>query len=242
MKILITIPVLNEENELEKNIKILADFLAKNLKYDWEIEIADNGSIDKTQEIGERLAREKSGKTLLRQGFEGHVKYRRLEERGRGRALKKSWSGSDAEILSYMDVDLSTNLKSFPPLIDKIISGADVATGSRLLKASRTKRQIKREILSRGYNLLVKLMFQNKFSDAQCGFKAITKKAAAALLPKIENDNWFFDTELLLLAERAGFKIAEVPVEWIEDLDSKVKIFKTVMEDIKGLIRVKREK
>lgn len=232
MKILITIPVLNEENELEKNIKILAGFLAENLKYDWEIEIADNGSTDKTREIGERLARENNNR----------VKYRRLEERGRGRALKKSWTGSDAEILSYMDIDLSTNLKSFPPLIDKITDGADVAIGSRLLKASRTKRQFKREILSRGYNLLIKLMFQNKFSDAQCGFKAINKKAASALLPKIKNNEWFFDTELLLLTEREGFRIAEVPVEWIEDLDSRVKIIKTIAEDVKGLIRIRLER
>lgn len=242
MKILITIPVLNEEKELEKNIKILADFLAKNLKYDWEIEIADNGSIDKTQEIGEKLAREKGGQTLLRQDFGGHVKYLRIEERGRGRALKKSWSESDADILSYMDVDLSTNLKSFPPLVDKLINGADVAIGSRLMKGSRIKRQIKREILSRGYNLLIKIFFQSKFSDAQCGFKAIKKQAASALLPKIENNEWFFDTELLLLSERAGYKIAEVPVEWIEDLDSRVKILKTVIEDIKGLARVKFSK
>lgn len=229
MKILITIPVLNEEKELEKNINILASFLAKNLKYDWEIEIADNGSIDKTQEIGKKLAKNSSGK----------IKYLRLEKRGRGRALKKSWSKSDADMLTYMDVDLSTNLKSFPPLIDKIINGADISIGSRLLKASQIKRQLKREILSRGYNILIKLFFQNKFSDAQCGFKAIKKEAASALLPKIKDNEWFFDTELLLLAERNGFKIAEVPVEWIEDLDSRVKIFKTVMEDVKGLIRLK---
>lgn len=229
MKILITIPVLNEEKELEKNIKILADFLAKNFKYDWEIEIADNGSTDKTQSIGERMAHEANSK----------VKYLRLEERGRGRALKKSWFKSDADIVSYMDVDLSTNLTAFPPMIKKITNGADVATGSRLMKTSRIKRQIKREILSRGYNILIKLMFQNKFSDAQCGFKAISRKAAKELLPKTKDNEWFFDTELLLLAERYGYKIGEVPVEWIEDLDSRVKIFKTVVEDIKGLIRLK---
>jgi len=231
MKILITIPVLNEEKELEKNVKILAVFLAKNLKYDWEIEIADNGSTDRTGEIGRKLAENSAGR----------IKYLRLEERGRGRALKKSWSGSDAEILSYMDVDLSTNLESFPPLVDKIINGTDIAIGSRLLKTSDTRRQFGREILSRGYNILIKLMFGNKFSDAQCGFKAIKKEAASKLLLKIKNNEWFFDTELLLLAERDGFTIAEVPVKWIEDLDTRVKILKTVIEDLKGLFRVRFE-
>lgn len=228
MKVLITIPVLNEEKELEKNIKILADFLAKNFKYDWEIEIADNGSIDKTPQIAKKLSAENK-----------KIKYLRLEEKGRGRALKKSWTESNADILSYMDVDLSTNLKSFPPLIEKIINGADIAIGSRLLKNSQTTRQIKREILSQGYNLLIKAMFWNKFSDAQCGFKAITKKTADTLLSKIKNNEWFFDSELLLLAERYKFKIAEVPVEWVEDLDSRVNILKTVIEDIKGLVRIK---
>lgn len=233
MKILITIPVLNEEKELAKNVKILAGFLSKNLKYDWEIEIADNGSIDRTQEIGKQLMANNRN----------YIKYLRLEERGRGRALKKSWLKSDADIVSYMDVDLSTNIKAFPPLLETIIAnGADIAIGSRLLKNSQTTRQIKREILSRGYNLLIKAMFWNNFSDAQCGFKAITKKAAMNILPKIENNEWFFDSELLLLAERNNFKIAEVPVEWVEDLDSRVKILKTIIEDVRGLIRIKSNK
>ncbi len=228
MKVQITIPVLNEEKELEGSIKTLKNFLIANFKYDWEILIADNGSTDKTPEIGKNLNQS-----------DNRIKYLRLEIKGRGRALKKSWSGSDADILSYMDVDLSTNLKAYPSLIDKIINGADIAIGSRLLKDSHTKRQIKREIISQGYNLLVKLMFGNKFSDAQCGFKAISRKAAAKLLPEIEDNAWFFDTELLLLAEKKGYRIAEVPVTWVEDLDSRVKIFKTAIDDIKGLFRLK---
>lgn len=233
MKVLITIPVLNEERDLEKNIKILAGFLSKNFNYEWEIEIADNGSSDRTPEIGKKLAENSIGK----------IKYLRLEKRGRGLALKESWQKSNADILSYMDVDLSTNLEAFPELIGKIATGtADIAIGSRLLKTSRTKRQIKREILSRGYNILVKLLFRNGFSDAQCGFKAIKKEVANMLLLKIKDISWFFDTELLLLAERHGYKIGEVPVEWIEDLDSRVNILKTAIEDIKGLARVKFEK
>lgn len=228
MKILIAIPVLNEEKELEKNVKILADFLGRGFKYSWEITVVDNGSIDKTQEIGRRMA-------IL----DERIKYLRLEERGRGKALKKAWLASDADILSYMDVDLSTNLKSFSPLIDKIINGADISIGSRLMKDSQTTRQLKREIISRAYNFLIKLMFNNKFSDAQCGFKAITKEAANELLSKVVDNKWFLDTELLLLAEKNGYKIAEVPVEWIEDLDSRVNIIKTAIDDIQGLIRLK---
>lgn len=231
MKVQITIPVLNEEKELEKSINTLRNFLTENFKYDWEIVIADNGSIDKTQEIGKKLAEADS-----------RVKYLRLEIKGRGRALKRSWSESNADIVSYMDVDLSTNLKAYPSLINKIINGADIAIGSRLLKDSHTERQIKREIISQCYNLLVKLMFRNKFSDAQCGFKALSRKAAAKLLPEIEDNAWFFDTELLLLAEKKGYKIAEVPVTWVEDLDSRVKILKTAFDDIKGLLRLKLKK
>lgn len=228
MKVSISVPVLNEEKELEVNISKLCAFLIKGFKYDWEIVIVDNGSNDKTQEIGLRMSK-----------MDSKIKYLRLEERGRGRALKRSWSQSDADILSYMDVDLSTNLKSFPILIEEIATGADVAIGSRLMKNSHIVRQFKREMLSRGYNLLIKLMFWNKFSDAQCGFKAIGKKAARELLPKIVDNKWFFDTELLILAEKKGYRIAEVPVEWIEDLDSRVKIFQTAIDDIKGLIRLK---
>jgi len=228
IKVLITVPVLNEEYDLEKNIKILADFSTKNFNYEWEIEIADNGSSDKTPEIGQKLANENN-----------RIKYLRLEKRGRGLALKESWQKSNADILSYMDVDLSANIEAFPKLIEEIMKGADIAIGSRLSKFSRTKRQPKREIISRGYNLLIKLLFQNKFSDAQCGFKMIKREVAKALLPKIKDDSWFFNTELLFLAERCGYKISEVPVEWIEDLDSRVNILKTAIEDIKGLVRIK---
>lgn len=225
----IVIPVLNEEKCLERNIIILIDFLKKNFKYRWEIIIVDSNSIDNTPQIAQNLCDKYSGK----------VHYVYLKEKGRGRALKKCWLERDADILSYMDVDLSTNLEAFPKLIDLVVDGADIAIGSRLFKTSHIKRQLKREILSRGYNLLIKLMFQNRFSDAQCGFKACKRKVIQEILPNVQNNNWFFDTELLLLAERNGYKIAEVPVEWVEDLDSRVKIFQTVIENIKELIRVR---
>jgi len=234
MKISIVIPCYNEEKILEKNINVIRNFLLGKdiyphfLKYNWEIIIADNGSTDRTLEIAKNLSQKYK-----------NVSYTHLNQKGRGRVLKKCWLESKADILSYMDVDLSTNLKSFPELIKKITDGQNIAIGSRLIKGANTKRNLKREILSRGYNALVKILFQTKFSDAQCGFKAITKKSAQQLIPLIKDNSWFFDSELLILAEKRGYKISEVPVEWIEDLDSRVKIFKTVFDDIKGLLRMR---
>jgi hypothetical protein len=163
-------------------------------------------------------------------------------QRGRGLALKRVWSESEADILSYMDVDLSTNLLAFPVMIRVLITGDfDLVTGSRLQKSSRTARCLKREILSRGYNKIVRLMFETELSDFQCGFKAITARAARVLLPKIQDDSWFFDTELLLNAEHHGYRILDLPVEWVEGPDSQVKIIRTAVDDIKGLLRVRRE-
>lgn len=226
----VVIPVYNEEKALPKSIFQLSSFLAKNLSCRWRIIIADNASIDKTPEVGKGLAQENNG-----------VFYTRLNEKGRGRALRKTWSESKADVLSYMDVDLSTNLDAFPELINRIINDKfDIAIGSRLKKGAHTTRQWKREIISRCYNLMIKAFFPSRtFSDAQCGFKAISHRASKKLLPNIKNNEWFFDSELLLRAEQYGFKIAEVPVEWIEDLDTRVNIIKTAVEDIKGLFRVR---
>jgi len=164
-----------------------------------------------------------------------------LEEKGRGQAVKKTWTESAAHVLSYMDVDLSTHLSAFPPLIEALMSGAfDVATGSRLLKPSLTTRGLKREAVSRCYNLLIKALFHTKFSDAQCGFKAITRKAAQELLPLVEDNGWFMDTELLILAEKLGYRIFDLPVRWVEDSDSRVKIWRTALGDLQGMARVHR--
>jgi glycosyltransferase involved in cell wall biosynthesis len=166
-----------------------------------------------------------------------------LKEKGRGRALKTAWSASEADVVAYMDVDLSTNLWSFLPLVAPLATGhSDVAIGSRLLRGAMVTRQWKRELISRCYNLLIKAMFGNGFSDAQCGFKAIKRSVAQELLPWVEDNEWFFDTELLLLAEERGYRISEVPVDWIEDLDSRVDITSTALEDIKGLFRVRKER
>ena len=166
-----------------------------------------------------------------------------LEEKGRGRALKTAWLASEVEIVAYMDVDLSTNLWSFLPLVASLATGhSDVAIGSRLLRGAMVTRQWKHEVISRCYNLLIKGMFGNGFSDAQCGFKAIKRGVAQELLPQIEDEEWFFDTELLLLAEERGYRISEVPVDWVEDLDSRVDIAQTTMKDVKGLLRVRAQR
>lgn len=229
MLVNITIPVFNEETILPSSIATLHTFLREHCRFEWEIVIANNASTDSTLEVARRLSSELDG-----------VRVVHLDQKGRGRALKRVWTESRADILSYMDVDLSSNLYAFPPLIEALISGGfDLGTGSRLLKGSTTKRSFKREVISRTYNILVKLFFFTKFSDAQCGFKAITKEAAAKLLPKIEDTGWFFDTELLVIAEKTGYRIFDLPVSWVEDLDSRVKIIRTAVDDIKGLIRVR---
>jgi glycosyltransferase involved in cell wall biosynthesis len=229
MLVNVTIPVYNEEKILPKSIASLHSFLEQHCRFDWEIVIANNASIDGTLEVAKRLSKELS-----------NVRVVHLEQKGRGRALKKTWTESKADIVSYMDVDLSSNLFAFPPLIEALLSGGfDIGIGSRLLKASTTKRSFKREMISRVYNLMVKSFFFTKFSDAQCGFKALTRKAADELLPKIEDNGWFFDTELLVIGERLGYRIFDLPVSWVEDMDSRVKIVRTALDDIRGLIRVK---
>ncbi|WP_174843610.1 glycosyltransferase family 39 protein [Candidatus Nanosynbacter featherlites] len=227
----IVVPVLNEEKILQKSIMTLDGYMAKHLPYRYQITIADNGSQDKTLEIAKNLAEKHRS-----------VRVVSLVERGRGRALKRVWQNSPADILAYMDVDLSTSLDDFLPMIQPLVAGeAGVAIGSRLLKDSRTSRGVKREFISRCYNNIIKWTSGTKFSDAQCGFKAIRRDVAAKFLPKIKDNEWFFDTELLIKTERAGVPIYEQPVTWIEDTDSRVKIVKTAVDDLKGLYRVNKE-
>lgn len=224
----VVIPVYNEEAALEKSVLALREFLQKNCPIEWRVVVANNASTDSTIEIAKRLS----------ERFKD-VGYVHLDVKGRGRALRKAWLESDADIVSYMDVDLSTNLRFFPPLIQALLNGYDVAIGSRLMPASRVTRTLKREVISRCYNLLVKALFFTTFSDAQCGFKGLTRLAARKLVPLVKDESWFFDTELLILAEKKGYRIKEVPVEWIEDLDSRVHIVRTATDDIKGLLRVR---
>ncbi len=226
----VVIPVYNEERDLECSVTTLRQFLLDNVDYAWRIVVADNASTDRTLDIAKELA----GR------YPQQVTYVHLDQKGRGRALRRAWTESDADIVSYMDVDLSTDLSAFPPLIDGLIdSEYDVAIGSRLKPGAQVERGLKREFISRSYNLLIKLLFWHSFSDAQCGFKAVTRRAVQDIVPLIKDQAWFFDSELLLLAERMGYKIFEVPVKWTDDPDSRVRIVSTAWEDIKGLFRVR---
>jgi glycosyltransferase involved in cell wall biosynthesis len=225
----VVIPVYNEEHVLAQSVATLRQFLSKGFPHKWRILIADNASTDSTLAVAQELAEKHPDVASLH-----------IPEKGRGRALKASWLGSAADIVSYMDVDLSTELEAFPPLIEAIASGGyHVATGSRLSPASKTTRCLKRETISRGYNLMIKALFFTRFSDAQCGFKALSRQAVRELVPLIENNEWFFDTELLILAEKAGYPVKDIPVRWLEDPDTRVNIRKTVWEDIRGLVRLR---
>ncbi|MFA6561902.1 MAG: dolichyl-phosphate beta-glucosyltransferase [Verrucomicrobiia bacterium] len=224
----ITIPVYNEERDLPRNIRTLASFLAGVKLFESTIVIADNGSTDQTWALAQELERELPAVSALR-----------IPQKGRGLALRTVWSQSTADIVSYMDVDLSTNVNFFPLLIHGLTVGYDVASGSRLLQASQVERCLKREVVSRCYNSLVYLMFLHRFSDAQCGFKALHRDVAQRLLPHIRNNGWFFDTELLLLTEKHGLRVFEVPVEWIEDLDSRVQVIQMAWENLCGLVRMR---
>lgn len=225
------IPVYNEAHVLEQSVATLSDFLGANLPYDWRIVLADNASTDRTLELATALGNANRRVNVLH-----------LDQKGRGRALKAAWLGSDADVLSYMDVDLSTDIRAYPALVRAVAEdGYDLATGSRLARGAQvTGRRLLREITSRGYNILIKGGFRTRFSDAQCGFKAISRRAAQRLLPRVENNEWFFDTELLILAERRGYRVKDIPVHWTDDPDSRVNVPKTVMEDLQGLWRLKR--
>ena len=224
----VVIPVYNEEQALPRNIVILAEFLKENLRNPWQIIIADNASTDGTKSVSEMLCERYSG-----------INYLHIPQKGRGRALRTAWLDSTADIVSYMDVDLSTDLAHFPDLLESLEQGYHLAIGSRLSKGSRVTRSFRREFVSRSYNLLIKSMFFTPFQDAQCGFKALTRKTAQAILPHIKNDNWFFDTELLIIAAKRGYKINQLPVKWDDDPTSTVNVARTATEDIKGLLRLR---
>jgi putative flippase GtrA len=224
----IAIPVHNEEAALERSVHRLHDFCRESLPHSFRIVIADNASEDGTAAIGARLTDELDS-----------VAYLRLSEKGRGRALRRVWSRSGAEVVAYMDVDLSTGLEALLPLLAPLISGhSDLAIGTRLARGSRVVRGPKREVISRTYNRLLHLTLRSRFSDAQCGFKAGRTTAVKALLPRVEDQAWFFDTELLVLAERSGLRIHEVPVDWVDDPDSRVDIVRTALDDVRGIVRM----
>ncbi len=224
----IVVPVRNEERDLAPSVQRLVSYLRECLPFSARVTIADNGSTDATWAIASRLARDLP-----------EVRAIHMDIPGRGRALRAIWSESDAEVLAYMDVDLSTDLNALLPLVAPLLSGhSDLAIGTRLARGSRVIRGPKRELISRSYNLLLRTLMGARFSDAQCGFKAIRRDQARALLPLTQDTGWFFDTELLVLAERAGLRIHEIPVDWVDDLDSRVDIIATALADLRGMSRL----
>ena len=226
----VVIPVYNEAADLDASVRRLHEHLDSLFPYPFRITIADNASTDGTLAIARRLAEEFP-----------EVEVNHLPVKGRGRALSTVWSQSDAAVLAYMDVDLSTDLAALLPLVAPLLSGhSDLAIGTRLARNSRVVRGAKREVISRCYNLILRTSLSARFSDAQCGFKAIRSDVAHELLPLVEDGGWFFDTELLVLAERSGLRIHEVPVDWVDDPDSRVDIIATAKADLKGVVRLSR--
>ncbi|WP_439423142.1 glycosyltransferase [Saccharothrix sp. HUAS TT10] len=228
----IVIPVFNEERALPGCVAVLHDFLTERQPFDWTITIVDNASTDDTGEVAARLA-----------GQWPRVRVVHLDRRGKGNAVRAAWSSSQAVVVAYMDVDLSTGLDALIPLVASLAAGhSDIAVGSRLAPGARTIRGAKRELVSRGYNALVRFTHGVEFRDTQCGFKAARAEVIRPLLDRVEDDTWFFDTELLLLAEHNGLRVLEVPVDWTEDVDSRVKVTGVAATNVRGLVRLARAK
>jgi putative flippase GtrA len=226
----IAVPVHNEQRALESSIRRLHAYLARGFPFTWRVTIVDNASTDDTPAVADRLALELASLRVVH-----------LDRKGRGRALRSAWTTSDARVVAYMDVDLSTDLDALLPLVAPLVSGhSDIAIGSRLAPGSHVARHPNREFISRSYNLILRAALATRVRDAQCGFKAVRTEVARRLLPAVEDEGWFFDTELLLLAERNGLRIHEVPVDWIDDLDSRVHVVSTALGDLRGTARMMR--
>jgi hypothetical protein len=226
----VVIPVHDEERTLARSVRTLHGHLTREFSFPFRITVADNASTDATLTIARRLSRELVEVDVLH-----------LEQQGRGRALRAAWSKSDADVLAYMDVDLSTDLSALAPLLEPLLEGrADLMIGSRLAPGAQVTRSLKREIISRSYNLLLHVLLGVGFSDAQCGFKAGRRELIQPLLGEVRDDAWFFDTELLCLAGPRKLAIREIPVRWVEDADSRVRILETALEDMRGVLRLRR--
>jgi putative flippase GtrA len=226
----IALPVFNEAKILAESVERLHDYLSNGFPFSWRITIVDNASTDETLNVATELAGRWSDVSVLH-----------LDSKGRGLALREAWMASDAQIVAYMDIDLSTGLDSLLPMIAPLVNGhSDVAIGSRLAAGASVARGPRREIISRSYNMILRIVFANRFRDAQCGFKAIRADLARRLLPEVHDNGWFFDTELLLVAEHNGLRVFEVPVDWVDDPDSRVNVAHTAREDLRGVTRVAR--
>lgn len=225
----IVLPVYNEEHVLARSVHRLREYLkSAQPPFGWRLVIADNGSRDGTGLVGRRLAQELA-----------EVRYVHIPRPGRGGALAETFLASDADAVAYMDIDLSTDLEALAPLLRSVLEEQyDLAVGSRLAPGARVARSPLRQVLSLGYNLLLRLLLRVRLSDAQCGFKALSRRAAQELVPLVQDREWFFDTELLVLAERRGYRVRELPVHWVEDRDSRVRILPTVLKDLAGVARL----
>jgi putative flippase GtrA len=224
----IVVPVYNESPQLAARVTELRRFLDRSFPFRTLVTIVDNASTDETFAVATELAATIPGVAALH-----------LARKGRGFALRTAWSTSGAPVVAYMDVDLSTSLAALLPLVAPLLSGQrDVAIGTRLARGAHVVRGPKRELISRAYNLLLKFSVRGGFSDAQCGFKALRRESALQLLPLVEDDEWFFDTELLVTAQRLGLRICEVPVDWVDDPDSRVQIVHTALSDLRGVWRI----
>lgn len=223
------LPVFNEEKELAQSVTTLVAFLRKHLTdFLWQVTIADNASSDATLAVAKDLAKHMP-----------HVSVIHLGQKGRGRAVKKVWQSCTDDYVAYMDIDLSTDLKHLPNILHALERGFDIAIGSRNTRGARVYgRGALRNITSKGYIALIKLFFWVHFTDAQCGFKAVTRTVVRELMPRIEDNEWFFDSELLLLGEKEGYRIYEEPVTWIDNPGSTVRVMKTAVGDLKGLWRL----
>ncbi|MEI2277020.1 glycosyltransferase family 2 protein [Paenarthrobacter ilicis] len=226
----LTVPVFNEESRIEDNLRRLHGHLKNWLPYSFRITVADNASTDGTLRIAERLARELPELVVVR-----------LAERGRGKTLRHVWLASPSPVLAYMEADMSTDLSAVAPLLAPLISGhSDLAIGTRSASSSRVTCSALRAVISRSCNSLLRGTLGARFSDAQCGFKAIRADVAQRILPYTTDDGWFFDTELLVIAERSGLRIHEVPVDWTEQPDPRVDVVRTALADLRGMVRLNR--
>ncbi len=226
--VLVVLPVYNEEKGLRQGVETLLSFLKDYDRYEWKIVIADNNSQDSTGDIGRKIESENP-----------LVQYLHIPRKGRGIALRTAWEQADSDYVSYMDIDLSTGLDALIKAMDVLSEGADIAVGTRLSKDSNTVRCLKREIISRSYNMTIKLSLGTHFNDAHCGFKTGRREIVQKILPYIDDNEWFFDTEFLFYNEKLGHKIVEIPVTWIEDTDTKAKIFKDAYDDLRGLYHLR---
>lgn len=230
-KLLITIPCYNEEIVIEKTTFQLIDYANEHLKdYDWKLLILDNNSKDKTWQIAQSIRDKNPDLIILDQ----------VRTPGRGAALRESWGRHlDFDIYSYMDADLATDIKDLAFLISRVKDGSDFVAGSRYIPYSNVKRSFVRKFLSLIYNILLRLVLHVSFKDAQCGFKAFSKKLVKDLIPKTTDNGWFWDTELMIIASRFGYKVEEVPVTWREVRDelrrSTVSVWSEIWRNLKNI-------